>query len=366
MLNKITKTIPNHWKLDSFRVEIPLEKVSISSEFKANYKLVNIDTGELLDLKSFQKKQALEHNTRGVKYYSWLGSRYNPNTKKVDEFLLFLVNAKMLYNDYFKGITNNTIEVIYNTLMSLNHFELTFEKFLECYIYDVDLCRDFYSDYDTFRWWTEKYEYIKDVNVKIYNKKHGGELICETLQFNHREKAKEKYPYAKFYSKYHESKQSKLIEFYSLNSIKRDVLKHLYRFEFTIKSKKMLDYWFKETKNTLHNYLQLVDDTEKVSIVAEKIHELYTDQLKTVVTPSDYKSIPMMCKFILKYGRELKKPFSLIESELNAFLVGMNPRTRQRVISQLKAAYENISEVKRYDDTIENDIQNMLNNVFGY
>lgn len=354
-------SIPNWWKIDSLRFEVPLDHININPLLMDDYKLLNESTGEVSDLKSYQKKKALEHTTNGVTYYTWIGSRYNPNAKKVEEFLVFLVNAKMLFKDYFKGITDETVYQLYNNILNTKHFKMSFDQFLSCYVYDIDICRDFYTDYDTFRWWTEKYKYIDVVNVKKYVRNG----VTETLQFNHREKAKLKYPYAKFYSKKHEALKPNTREFYRLNNIDTNSLNELYRFEFTIKSSKMLNHFFEEKENTLSNLLNILKCQKKISEVAQRIHDIYTGELKIAVKANDYKSIPMLLRFIIIQGYHLGKKFSTIEAELNEYLQPMDKSGKSRIMKQIKMCYLEQKDIVRYHPYQEKQIEVMLVKIFG-
>ena len=159
--------------------------------------------------------------------------------------------------------------------------------------------------------------------------------------------------------------RSKTNEFYRLNMIDVDKLNELYRYEFTIKSSKMMDHYFGTKDNTLSNFLNILKDHERVCDIAQQIHDIYTGNIKQHVEPNDFKSIPMLLRFILIQGYHLGKKFSTIESELNEYLEPMKPRTRQRVINQLKSCYLEKKDIVRYQPYQEEQIKEMLKGVFS-
>ena len=301
-MHKSTKTISNHWKIDSMRLEIPKEFVDISHRFTDEYELWNKNTGVVEDLQEFQKKDMLEHDINGVKYYTRLYKRATKSddgkfTGQTSTWLQVLLSSKMLESRYFEGITHRTIESLYNKIMSLEHFRCTLEVFKQAYVFDVDYCKDYQAKRSQFN------DFVNDLSVKpncskVYKNTKGD---VSTLQFNFREKATFLKPYYKIYNKYDEyrSRQrfEKLNAFYKAYNIPIPLETH-FRKELTLKSKKsfkLISSQFTYT-NTLNDALSLCDDNYGLKHVLDQLQGY---KIRRIIQPKDYKSIPLLISLIV-------------------------------------------------------------------
>lgn len=359
MLDKITKNIPNHWKTDSFRMEIPTTDCEVSSEFYDKYVLINANTGE--EVENFKKKQALEHTVDGVTYYSWLYTRYDVNKKEYKEYVVFLVNAKMLFKDYFLGITWTTIKDLYIKLMSLNHFYIEYKDFLKCYVYDVDFCKDFTATNESIMWYKDKYTYTNKYYVHSWCPKN----VFETLQFNTRERSTISAPNAKYYSKYNEQKSQKrkhVKEFYLKNGFKINDLKGVYRFEYNMKNKSSLDRWH-SSGNRLEDILNITKD--KHNTTAKNIHLLYTDGYKMIFEGSDITGLPAMIKWSVKEAKKQNKPYIIFHEELKEFLQICTKSTRNRILQFVKEEYDVVQKAIEIPEVHQKDVDQIEIDLFG-
>lgn len=356
-MGKYTTTIPNHWKIDSFRMEIPTSECDVSPLFYDKYVLINANTGE--EVENFSKKQALEHNVDGVTYYSWLYTRYDVNKREYKEYIVFLVNAKMLFKEYFLGITWLTVRDLYIKLMSLNHFWISYKDFLNCFVYDVDFCKDFSSLNDTIICYKNKYTYTNKYYVHAYCPNN----IFQTLQFNTRDRSTIAAPNAKYYSKYEETKakvRSHVKQFYQKNGFRIKDLKNVYRFEYNMKNKSSLEKWHK-SGNKLKDVLNI--DKKNHSKVAKSIHLLYTDGYKMEVKKSDYTAIPALIKYIVKQAKSNDIPYIILLEDLKQHLQICTKSTRNRILSCIKEEFDVKQkpipvpeEAKKGVDQIEQDL----------
>jgi len=355
-MSKSTKKISNRFKIDSLRIEVPVEDIEVSQLFYDKYVLINADTGEPVE--NFHKKQALEHSHKGVTYYSWLYSRFDQKQKKNIEYLAFLVNAKMLLNNYFDGIVNENIYILYKTLIDLKHFNMSFEKFLNCYVYDVDFCKDFTSINDTMLWFYKKYTYTKKYKTHAFIR----DERFETLQFNTRLLSRNASPYAKYYSKYWECKAKKRVhtlKFYKENDINPRDLYNVYRFEYNMKNNKQF-MRFHKTENILHKVLNIPNENHKK--VSKNIHLMYTDGYKMEIEKSDYTAIPMLLRYIIE-----KSELDYIDliDDLVEYLDPCAKSTRTRVIRQLKSEYNVKAKPVTLPLNHEEGVNSIEMNLFG-
>lgn len=357
-MNKSTKTIPTHWKVDSLRLEIPKKYVDVSSKFTDNYALLNLETGEYTDLMPFQKKQMIEHvSDDGVKFYTRIYNRAIQDergrfSKDKDAWLQVLLNAKMLGPKYFDGITNRTIESLYHKFMSLGHFKCTFEVFMRSLVFDVDFCKDFRADR------SQMNDYVSDVAFKpnvssVWRLKNGD---VSTLQLNYREKGSSDKPYYKIYNKQDEFRSRERFEklklFYESNKIAFPESKH-FRKEITLNSKKAFSEIVSDCtyRNTLNDAMALCDDMKGLKYVLDLL-EVY--RIKRIVQPKDFGSIPMLIGFIVDLEKENKLDSDDIIKKYNVLFKDSesSESTVKRLRKELKQQIE-LYDLARADLSIE-------------
>jgi hypothetical protein len=139
--NNTSKNIPIDISIDSLKIRIPIEYTKIiNPSLKGNWFLVNEDTGEV-DPKEY-KSNSLTIPKDGIT------TRFAIEKQQTKEqyqrtFITLLVNSKELKENYFQGITKDTIEQVYNSLISHEVIDVSFEDFIkhsECT--DVDIKKD--------------------------------------------------------------------------------------------------------------------------------------------------------------------------------------------------------------------------------
>ena len=127
-------------EIDSFKIRMPIYLVDIIDEsIKSKWLLVNELTG-IMDEANF-KNNSISYNLDGIK------TKFGLEVQKIrsessDEFLIILINSKILKKRYFQGITKNNIKFVYKYLISLQAVYFDFETFLNSEITDVDFKRD--------------------------------------------------------------------------------------------------------------------------------------------------------------------------------------------------------------------------------
>ena len=140
-----------NYSIDSLKIRIPYKAVNILNDELLGHWVdakINKETGELIYVddskpeceKTFKRlSYNIEHNGIKTKY---LVEKLS-NGKTVDLFVCILLNSKLLKEDYFKGISPETIDKIYNELMAHNVVSFNRELLEFSFISDVDIKLDF-------------------------------------------------------------------------------------------------------------------------------------------------------------------------------------------------------------------------------
>ena len=129
-------------KIDSLRLLIPLDEVEyIDSKFKQEFTPISLETGEV-DEEKIYKKLNIPKIESGISSRFGIEFRLNENKENV-EYLVFVLTAKMLKEQYFTGIDKNTIQRCFNYLNETGIVKLSKEAFLKAKVVDVDICIDY-------------------------------------------------------------------------------------------------------------------------------------------------------------------------------------------------------------------------------
>jgi hypothetical protein len=152
--NSTQGNIPIDISVDSLKIRIPIEYTNIvNPSLEGNWYLVNESTGEV-DPKEY-KSNSLAIKQDGISTRFAI-ERQQTKEQRQRTFITLLVNSKELKENYFQGITKDTIKQVYNSLMSHQVVNISFDDFIkhsECT--DVDIKKDARIPIDI---------YIKSVN----------------------------------------------------------------------------------------------------------------------------------------------------------------------------------------------------------
>lgn len=221
--------------LDSMNFRIPIKEVKLIDEslFGTRY-IVNPEDGMVED--EFKKNREAIRLDGGITVSMALQKQINSD-QRVKEYLVVLINAKLLKELYFDGITLDNIERVYQEIMRLKKVSFSYASFLQAECTDVDFKMDSHDD-DFAQIMKEMSVHAKpskEVNrgISIFDKKDN-----RGIEFGKRNNATSSYPYLKLYDKELEL-INKSGSFYSkhLQSHKEHI-NNLIRTEFTIKNKK--------------------------------------------------------------------------------------------------------------------------------
>jgi len=225
--------------MDSCKVRIPLEQVKVLNDSLLSHWIpmeVNEETGEMREaIGADFKNKAYYHNRDGISTRFAIEKQVTAD-QSIKEFLTIGINAKMLKQEYFKGITSNNLDKVHSYLMSLKIASFSFSAFKSAECTDVDYKKDFLC------------ENIDELTLKLQiltiptkKKGEGHERYArhdnKGIEWSSRKgTAITRAPFMKVYSKELDLKHNST-EFHS-NHLQGQSIEYLTRVEFTIKNKK--------------------------------------------------------------------------------------------------------------------------------
>lgn len=185
-------------KIDSLKLRYPMSHVKIlNNAFNSQYQRIYLDSGEIEEHVNLDKHRMNVDN--GISFRC--GIAHFRAGKDANDCIYLQLNSKMLRQNYFKGITSNTIEELYDYVMSLKIISIPFDLFLEGLASDVDICFDYHAEIESM----QKANYVIYKNVLPSHYPYVGKPFAQKantgLMFNRREKATPTRPYCKIYHK---------------------------------------------------------------------------------------------------------------------------------------------------------------------
>jgi hypothetical protein len=254
--------------VDSLKLSIPLSHVQIIDEniLSTRTKIVVSDSsGEVLEetkLKELTKELTFEN----YKIRVAITSRYNFQAQaNIDQLEIYL-HSKICEYEYLKGLTQETIEKVYNRLMSTNVFFCPFSVFIKGHVNDIDIKQDFNIEKILFKELTKKLELEARPNKQI-GKGVKRYSLTGNIQFNRRESSTAYTPFLKIYDKKEEALNSKEDkgEFfrYYLRAID---IEHIKRMECTLKRPEEARTQLGLKENTLQELLNVDQETLKKAL----------------------------------------------------------------------------------------------------
>lgn len=196
-------------KIDSLKITFPKQHVQILDDnLGAEYKILYHETGELKqvtdpltgevdDFVSLAKHVVDE--THGIKSRIALGSWTMGD--QLQEVVFVQINAKMLRDKYFEGITINNWERVYDHIMNQRIIYVDHRQWMNAMVSDIDFCMDFEASPAEL---IETNKRMLSLVLPHMHKYIDTPFARETnvgLQFNKREKATPAKPFAKTYHK---------------------------------------------------------------------------------------------------------------------------------------------------------------------
>lgn len=339
-------TVTDHLKIDSTSIRIPLKEETqiVSDELGKEYIdfRTYTDTGETIEgEKKTLNKIYIEQE--GIKHEYSIQVQPDLNNKKRPHIVIG-VPAKLLKENYFKGITSETLPQLYEELLSEKQFQFTYEDLLNSQFTDTDICKDVYLTSDEFNYYERysKQNVIPSDRIKLGYKKYIDEETKNTLGFQFNVRPQDNRPFFKAYDKEKQLQQegslSKVFyETYLKNTIDITGLK---RVETTVKNKTVLKRWYGiDEENTIENLLQLpeskLNDILQIGFTRNTHKNKMYRTKETGLSTSDYN-------LMLYIGATENKPLSILVEEMVTLMkqLGAHRNTITRNKNRLKKLFK--------------------------
>lgn len=190
-------------KVDSLRLEIPLHRLHLLDGSLINHPtiLVSTITGAIMEGSEEEPlvKISETHFDRGITTRMQKVNRVMGGGS-TEERLVIQVNAKMLGERYFEGITIENLPGIYDYIKNLNIVEIEYHDFIMGNVYDVDVCMDVETRDEVFEKMLRRL--VQQINPVHYRKI--GKWFAKNnigVEIGSRHKSTADNPYVKFYAK---------------------------------------------------------------------------------------------------------------------------------------------------------------------
>jgi len=228
--------------IDSLKLRIPFKLIKILDSDILDEKrkiIINNSSGEILS------EDRIKSLTTEIKFNSYhikvaIVEQYDFQSKDTFSYLEIYLHSKILEGNYFDGITEFNIELIYKKLMDAKVFYCDFETFMTSSINDIDIKYDFFSDKDTFK------ELCSELKTRAKQSNQLGKGVAsyknDNLTFNRRESSTLHCPFVKFYDKQIEAVEKNKLFFESY--IPCELIVNKKRIESTIKKSSDIKKFF--------------------------------------------------------------------------------------------------------------------------
>lgn len=255
-INNLTKC-----SIDSFKLRIPLALLdSYDNSIVRSIQEVDEDTGEIERI--FKKT---------CKTYDFDCFKLTANIFRVKSIdcLILLVNSKQIQDQYFYGITLDTIKTIYQIATQSNLMQCSFETFMTANCTDTDFKKDFPCVIDEYK------QMIRGLNVMGKSTSKRGQGVRKQpndlgIEFNSRVSASISFPFVKVYHKQIELEEQsfEFADRYLSDIDYQDVI----RIESTVKDKRHFKNLLPELKDTSLNSILNLSTSQKDIIMADSFN----------------------------------------------------------------------------------------------
>lgn len=387
------------YSIDSLKLFIPLEYCKIidnrltdnyiSVHEKSLLKLLDNKSDEIEIDSSYFKQKAIPINENGIHTKFLIMQMFSDSRGGQTPNLIILLNSKTLKENYFQGITKSNIETVYNYLMELKVFEISFDDFLNnAKCSDMDIKTDVIAkDYhNILRTIVDKVDITKTYSksfkgYKAFNKKYN-----KGISFGDRSQSTESYPFFKIYVKCLELEKHKrkleatgkgikieemekaiekdaFFNTYLKEHAKDNRFYSLLRAEFTLKNKKAIEkYLFCDNK--LINVLEVDQKTLKKAI--QSVWQTHISKINVVRGSNALSPTDRLIFNQLQYINILQPnlPFITI---LDIVLQNLTGTERNRAKNKFENIYfMHFSEDEKEKKIIEQKDSRQVLHIFGY
>ena len=232
-------------KIDSGKISIPLSQCEILNEKlydKIISQKISLTTGEVYEENTQQGiPYQLDNKEDGTYLRIWVEPQINyVNGEGISElYISVLINSKHLHEDYFKGITKETLPQLYDYIISLKLFNCNYDSFRYSRFNDIDICFDFLCNPKQFEVLKKNIKSsVKDSSLfHSRNTKSNPGLYAPTSR-SPRTQATPGKPYIKFYDKQLDLEGRSNV--FAKKYLSKVDYTNLFRYECNIKSRKHL------------------------------------------------------------------------------------------------------------------------------
>lgn len=342
--NKISSKI----SMDSGKVRILLSEVEIIDPNLGQYHVnVNLETGDYDTEDKFKKNSMLRKN-KGISTRFCLETQNDKGINK--EYLVILLNSKILRERYFEGITKDNSKLVYDNIIELGIVKFTYRSFMKGLCTDIDFKNDIYC-----KSFGDVIQQIKKISkpsslsnrgYNSLNKRKQGILVNQGIEFGIRKKASSAYPFLKFYHKFIEL-INKSSEFYNeyIEPLKLDI-ENLVRVEFTIKNAAHFKK-YKIENTSLESILNLEQST--LEDIKKDILRIHLDQRVKVIIPK--LKLNIMDTFLLNAISEHIKNGLSFEQMCDNWIITKTSKPHQ----EIKRTKERLAKI--YKAEIEGSLE---------
>lgn len=336
-------------KIDSLKITFPSEHVTILDDtLGTEYKILYHETGQIKQSTNpltgavddfVSLSNHIVDTTHGIKSRIALGSWTMGD--KVQEVIYVQVNAKMLRDKYFEGITMFNWERIYNHIMNQRIIYVDHRQFLNAMVSDIDFCLDFEASPAELIQTNKRLLSLVLPHMHKYVDKPFARDTNVGLQFNKREKATPAKPFAKTYHKGLELKYNSN-EFYE-KYLKGQNFDNVARLEVNLKnSKHKAHYKLNDKLKSFHDLMNL-ESKHKEEIVKGAIPK-YIQSLTKSNTDND--ELPPSDRYTLWLFNQLMRH----GYGKSAFFAGLDiykdKQQRHRMKNKLEKLFNEIADQK--------------------
>lgn len=332
-MSKVNKNIEtlNTIEIDSLKLRIPYDQITIvNSLIIDKIGVYNVETGEELEEPTPRNWYRVEkQNEWGNKLYSykWDIQQITLEKGRAFKYLCVQVNSKVLHQHYFKGISLDTIKLVYKQLMNEKVVSFSLETFLNSDCTDIDFKKDVINEH--FR---KAVTTLNDMSkpFKQYGKGANAFMKKDNLgiEWSNRRTATPSNPFLKLYHKGLQCVMHKDMKQYYNEYLKNssDTIQDRIRIEYTIKNKKHLTK-FGVCSQKLIDLLKLTQEQKNEMLEQIVKHHLLPRVLPVIKPSTDLKPNDMIHYTAMSmlldntmFGKELI---------INSLVKNINPASRK-------------------------------------
>ena len=338
-------------EIDSLKMRIPLDFCQILNADINDFEgVVSLTTGLLKSEYQNNKFYTTNKNkyTGAERYtYKWSIEKVTLQKGVANKYGIIAISSKVLHEDYFKGISLDTIKQVYEQIQNEKVLGFSYDTFLNAEIVDVDYKKDIINPN-----YAEGFRVLGKMTKKSniagqWVKKFDG-AGNSGIQWGKRELATPSNPYLKLYNKtlmcrYEKHKDEKAVRMHNFyNDFLKgsaDDLDNRIRIEFTIKNKKhfnkhqIFSQKLIDVLNVSHSEREAILKSVVKSHLLPRVAPI--KKPRASLKPNDMERYNTMCFFLDNYNFDK-------DYIINTIAVNIQPKQRK---------YESVKRLNHIWDT---------------